>query len=464
MTDELTWMPAWQMRERIAKGEVSPVEVTEHFLGRIEELDGTLQTFLHLDRDGARAQAKAAEDAVRRGDEVGPLHGIPISVKEHIPVAGQLQFGAHKARYGHDALGIERLRDAGAVIFGMNTMMMSGSADLQQSAPGVFAAFNWAVEARNPWDPTRVPGWSSSGGASAAASRLIPIAIGSDGGGSTRLPAAYSGVVGVHPTPNLIPNVSYDVPVYSNMMMTIGPLCRDVTDAAITLQAMVGPDGRDFTCQQLAPGDYLADLDAGVSGMRFAWTDDYGFTDVYAQEESPRVIATAREAAQGLSTLGATVEPAGETWEDFFPGFLASCFLFPTGGPAPEMPPPDVWNSALDTRQRNWLKFRKVLADHDVLLSVTSQLTARTVEEWDANWIANGAQFSPHGTFAPVYTSHTHMFNWLGFPAVSVPCGFVDGLPVGLQIVSLPGREATIFRVANAFQKAFPQLGHPTIS
>ena len=465
MSEELTWMPAWKIRELIGKAELSPVEVTEHFLGRIEQLDPQLKTFRNLDAAGARAQAKRADEAVRRGDELGTLHGIPVSVKEHIAVAEMPQMGATGSPMAkRDALGVERLRQAGAIVFGTNTMMMSGATDLSQSSPGVFAGFNWDVEARNPWDTSRVPGWSSSGGASATAARLVPIAIGTDGGGSTRLPAAYSGVVGMHPTPNLIPWVNYDVPVHSPMMMTMGPLCRYVTDAAITLQAMAGPDGRDFTCQQLAPDDYLAHIDEGVDGMRMAWSDDYGFTQMYAQDESPRVIAAVRDAALGFTTLGANVEATEEVWEDFFPGFFASCYLYPTGGGPGGPPEPDVWNAALDTRQRNWLRFRKLFSTHDVLLSATSQLLARPVEEWDGAWISKGHTFAPHSTFAPVYTSHTHMFNWLGFPALSVPCGFVDGLPIGLQIVGLPGREAKILRVANAFQAAYPRLEHPTVS
>jgi aspartyl-tRNA(Asn)/glutamyl-tRNA(Gln) amidotransferase subunit A len=465
MSEELTWLPAGKIRELIGKREVSPTEVTEHFLSRIDRLDPMLKTFRNLDAEGARAQAKSADAAVQRGDDLGLLHGIPVSVKEHVAVAGMPQMGATGSPIAkRDALGIQRLREAGAIVFGTNTMMMSGANDKSQSSPGVFAGFNWDVEARNPWDTTRVPGWSSSGGASATSARLIPIAIGTDGGGSTRLPAAYSGVVGLHPTPNLIPWVNYDIPTYSPMMMTMGPLCRYVADAALTLQAMAGPDGRDFTCQQLPPDDYLAHIDDGVSGMRMAWTDDYGFTNMYAMEESPRVIAAVRASASGFATIGAAVEPTTEAWEDFFPGFFASCYLYPTGG-APGAPPePDVWNNALDTRQRNWLRFRKLFETHDVLLSATSQLLARPVEEWDAAWISNGHTFAPHSTFAPVYTSHTHMFNWLGFPSLSVPCGFVDGLPIGLQIIALPGREAKVLQVANAFQQAFPQLEHPPVS
>jgi Asp-tRNA(Asn)/Glu-tRNA(Gln) amidotransferase A subunit family amidase len=465
MTDELTWMPAWKMRELIGKGDISPVEVTEHFLGRIEEFDSTLKTFRTLDAVGARAQAREAEAAVRRGDALGSLHGIPFSVKEHIAVAGMPLMGAGfpEPVSTRDALGIQRLRDAGGIVFGTNTMMYTNG--LRTGPDGeMVAAFDWDAEARNPWDTTRVPGWSSSGGAAATAARLIPLAVGTDGGGSTRLPAAYSGVFGLHPTTTLIPWADYDRPQVAPMMMSMGPLARHVVDAAIMLQAMAGPDGRDMTCIQTEPPDYLADIQAGVEGMRLAWTGDYGFTAMYAQEESSRVIAAVAEAADGFAQLGATVTSTPLAWEDFFPGFVTATYLYPTGGARPPRPTPEAWEHALDSRKRNYDKFRDVLKDHDVLLSPTTQLLPRTVEEWAANWTTDGVRFTPHGAFAPVYTSHTHMFNWLGFPAASVPCGYVDGLPIGLQVVALPGHEAKILRVAAAFQQAFPRLEHPPTS
>jgi Asp-tRNA(Asn)/Glu-tRNA(Gln) amidotransferase A subunit family amidase len=465
MTDELTWMPASEIRALIGKGDLSPVEVTDHFLGRIEDLDPKLKAFRSLDAAGARDQAKRAENAVRGGDELGPLHGIPVSVKEHIAVAGHPLMGAGfpEPISTRDALGVERLRDAGAIVFGTNTMMYTNG--LRQDSEGrMVMAFDWDAEARNPWDTTRVPGWSSSGGAAATVAGLIPLAIGTDGGGSTRLPAAYSGVFGLHPTTTLIPWADYETPQVSPMMMSMGPLSRHVGDAATALQAMAGPDGRDFTCIQSDPPDYLAAIDEGVEGMRFAWTDDFGFTEMYAQAESPRVIEAARDAARKLTGIRATVEPTSEVWEDFFPGFVASTYLYPTGGARPPRPPRDDWASALDTRKRNYDRFRAVLADHALILSPTTQLLPRTFEEWSDAWTTGGAAFAPHGAFAPVYTSHTHMFNWLGFPAASVPCAFVDGLPIGLQLIGLPGNEATILRVANAFQRAFPQLDHPPVS
>jgi aspartyl-tRNA(Asn)/glutamyl-tRNA(Gln) amidotransferase subunit A len=184
--DELTWLPAWRIRELIARKEISPVEVLDHFLARIEQFNPTLKAFRHLDAVGAREQAKRAEEAVRRGDTPGPLHGIPISVKEHIAVAGMPVMGVRGGAdlvAARDDLGVARLRASGAILVGTNTMMGTSA-----PAPG---QYNWDAEARSPWDPARAPGWSSSGGAAAAAARLLPIAIGSDGGGSTRLPAPF---------------------------------------------------------------------------------------------------------------------------------------------------------------------------------------------------------------------------------------------------------------------------------
>jgi aspartyl-tRNA(Asn)/glutamyl-tRNA(Gln) amidotransferase subunit A len=456
MSQELTWLPAWEIRELIAKGEVSPVEVLDHFLGRIEQHDGVLKSFKHLDREGARQQAVRAEKAVLRDDHLGPLHGIPISVKEHIAVEGLPTTGpiaeATIARW--DDLSVERLRRAGAVIVGTNTMMGTGA--------GTMTSFDWEHEARNPWDPGRVPGWSSSGGAAAAVARLLPITIGSDGGGSTRLPAAYSGVVGVHPSQGRVPYVNYAAPVLRTGG-TYGPLSRDVRDAAITLQAMAGPDGRDMISMGDIPEDYQATIDRGVESLRFAWTDDFGYASLYALEESPRVIAAVRAAAHGLTSLGASVEPTAEVWEDFFPPLGITNRVFaalPVPSALPK-PTPEEYQAAAEARGRNVARFYGVLADHDLLLSPTTQLVARTVDDWNESWTTKTQTF-PHGTFAPTYTSHTHMFNWIGWPAVSVPCGFVDGLPIGLQLIGKPGSEALIFRVAHAFQKAFPRDERPS--
>jgi len=174
MSDELTWMPGWQLRDLMAKREVSCAEVVDHFLARIDEFNDTLRAFEEVDAADARAQAKRADEAVAAGDDLGPLHGIPTSVKSHIRVEGYLHsMGRTSERSRFDDLSVERLRQAGAIVFGTNRMMGAGGGGIpDRDQPGVFRPFNWEAEALNPWDTTRVPGWSSSGGAAAAAAAL----------------------------------------------------------------------------------------------------------------------------------------------------------------------------------------------------------------------------------------------------------------------------------------------------
>ena len=463
MSEDITWLPAWQIRQKIVSREISPVEVTEHFLGRIEDHDSKIKSFAHVDRAGARAQAKRAEQAVASGEALGPLHGIPVSVKGHIFVKGLPTFDmgtlSNIAAAPRDDVQVERLRAAGAIIMGTNTLMGSG-ADASRAGGDPRRMYNWDVEARNPWDTSRVPGWSSSGTAAAVCGGLVPIGLGSDGGGSTRLPSAYSGLFGIVATPGRIPWINPSAPALA-LTASTGPMCRDVRDGAIATQAMAGPDGRDFYSLHDEPEDYTAHIDDGVEGMRFAWSDDMGFASIYAQEESPRVIAAIRTAAQGFTQLGAKVETTDEKWDDFWDGFQMINRAFGSGGHGVgKAPPADEFWASLETRGRNVDRFNRLFKDHDVLLTPTTQLLARKVEDWNDCWTANGPRYA-HGSFAGVYTSHVMMFNWLSMPAFSVPAGFVDGLPVGLQIVGKPGSEAKMFKIARAFQKAFPRNERP---
>jgi amidase/aspartyl-tRNA(Asn)/glutamyl-tRNA(Gln) amidotransferase subunit A len=472
MSDELTWLPAWQIQELISKREVSCVEVTEHFLGRIEELNPTLHAFEEVDHKGAREQAQHADDAVSAGDPLGDLHGIPTSVKSHIRVEGlHFRQGIEDVVSTFDDISVERLRKAGAVIVGTNTMMGAGAnLTLNRDEPGVFSPFNWDREARSPWDPERVPGWSSSGGAASAAARLLPVTIGSDGGGSTRLPAAYSGVVGLHTSRGLIPHVAYTKPT---MLLTAsyGPLARSVRDVALFTRAMSGGDGRDYVCLQDQTPDCVATLDRGIEGMRLAWTEDFGFASTYATEDSARIIDVAGAAAQGLRGLGATLETTDEVWEDRAAQGTVRWTVEPsayevmvgTNATPLQAVDPALYREQAESRARNWEHFRRLFERYDVIVSVTAQRIAPPVAEWERAWTVDGPSF-PGGSFAPVYCSHTMIFNWLGFPAVSVPCGYVDGMPVGLQIAGWHGREDLVLRVAEAFQQAFPRDERPQVS
>jgi Asp-tRNA(Asn)/Glu-tRNA(Gln) amidotransferase A subunit family amidase len=238
-------------------------------------------------------------------------------------------------------------------------------------------------------------------------------------------------------------------------------LCRDVKDGALTLQALAGPDGRDFFSLRDEPEDYLANIGAGVSGMRFAWTDDFGYASAYALEESPRVIVAIREAAKGFTKLGASVETTNEVWDDFWDGFNMINRVFGSGGRGMgEKPTPEEYWQSVTMRKRNTDAFDRIFRDYDVLLAPTTQLTARKVKDWNDCWTGDASRFN-HGTFAGTYTSHVMLLNWLAMPAFSVPCGFVDGLPVGMQIIGKPGTEVKMFQIAQAFQSAFPRKEHP---
>jgi len=189
-------------------------------------------------------------------------------------------------------------------------------------SPGVFPGFNWDAEALSPWDTTRVPGWSSSGGAAATVSRMIPVALGSDGGGSTRLPAAYSGVVGLHTSRGLIPHINYEKPM---MLLTAsyGPLARDVHDVALFTDVLGGPDGRDYVSIPFDSPSCIDSIDAGVEGMRLAWTENFGYADRYATEalaigpDNPQALTTRALTALRRGRSDQAVEWAGRAVRSF---------------------------------------------------------------------------------------------------------------------------------------------------
>lgn len=452
---ELTWLPAWRLRELVAAREVSPVEITEHFLGRAEELDATLRCYQQLDACGARAQAAAAERAVLRGDTVGALHGVPVGIKAHVPVAGfgvYAMFGEPKppVRAKRDAPVVDRLRRAGAIVFGTTVIPGMGRSHLRDENGEITT--DLAHHSRNPWDLSRVPGSSSAGSAAAVAAGVLPIAIGSDGGGSSRLPAAWCGIVGLHPTMGRVPSGGRGTSGWST---TLGPMTRDARDTATVLQVIAGPHGGTIISLQDDPPDYLAEIDAGVDGMRLAWTDDFGFAKTYAGPESDRVLDVARAAAHRLAEVGADVETTSETWDDWWPH--PNAMMSPAGVPF------ERYEAAEDARNQWWEKLRTVFTDCDLLLTTTIQHVAFDLDRWSEAWSSASGDY-PNGSFVPTWTAHTFVHNWLGWPAVSIPCGFVDGLPVGLQITGRPNDEARILRAANAYLDTFPVSARPATS
>ncbi len=430
---DLTWAPAWRIREMIGARAVSPVEVTDHFLDRIERMNLELHPFRQIDADGARAQARTAEAAVMGGEALGPLHGVPLGLKEFLPIKGMswmdLAIRTH-AVAPWDGLETERMRAAGAVVVGPTV------------AGAVAQEFGDSDRMPlNPWDTARVCGDSSSGSACATASAMTPLCIAGDGLGSTRLPASFCGLVGLHVTRGLVPSFEWERLV-TRPITTYGPLARDVRDAAIVLTALAGPDGREVMGLPDEPDDYLSRLEDGARGMRLIWTDDFGYARQFSVEETQRVIETVRAAALRLAAAGAVVEASEAAFEN--PGWTAHAFLMSDPILAPGVATPaDKAVKARENRGRISAALRQALAGADFILTPTILCVAPTRQAWA------DPEVSPSGS--GLYTAMTGVANLLGWPAMSVPAGLVDGLPVGLQILGRPKSEARMLQLAQAF-------------
>lgn len=450
--DGLTWLSAWQIRDAIVAGKLTALAVTNHFLSRIARLDPQLHAFRAVDVSGAREQARNADAALARGDKPGLLHGVPVAVKEHIHVKG-MPSPDHGHRPGdrntvdltpvaEDSVVAERLRKAGAIIVGVTIMPGMGL------APGMPTLDH---HPRNPWNPKMVPGSSSAGSAAAVASGMVPIAIGSDGGGSTRLPSALCGVIGLHPTTGRVPTANYKSARLA-LTGTLGPITRDMRDTAIIMQAIAGPDGRDMlsTVHPPAP-DYTARWADGAKGLSLGWTEDFGFGKKYFVPETAAIVAQAHQAALGFAQLGGRVESPGMELEDFWP-HIAHTMAQYEGQPQPEK----VMRAAMEARGRNRAKMDDLLNRYDFVLSPTAIYTAPSVEQWNANW--------KDQNYPPVYTAETFMFNWLQLPAISLPIGFLGGMPIGLQMVGRPDSEPRMLAAAAAFMAQFPQSRRPIVS
>lgn len=430
---ELSWTPAWRIRQMIGARELSPVEVTDHFLARIERLQPELHAFRQIDADGARAQARRAEAAVMADETLGPLHGVPLGLKEFLPIKGMTWRDlANKTdrTAPWDALETERVRAAGAVVVGPTV------------AGAVAQEFGESDRMPlNPWDTGRVCGDSSSGSACATAAAMTPLNVAADGLGSTRLPAAFCGLVGLHATRGLVPSFEWER-LITRPITTSGPLARDVRDVATVLSVLAGPDGRELMGLPDKPDDYLGRLEDGARGMRLVWTDDFGYARQFAVAETERVIETVRTAALRLQAAGAVIEQTGTVFEN--PGRAAGAFLMSDPTLAPDTTiKPETAAQARESRGRVNAALRQALDGADFIITPTVLCVAPTRTAWA------DPERSP--SVSGLYTAMTGVANLLGWPALSVPAGLVDGLPVGLQILGLPKSEARMLQLAQAF-------------
>ena len=451
-------------------GTLSPIELCDAVLARIERLNPKLNAFLTVTADLARAQARAAEERARRGTLLGPLDGIPYSLKDLEPTAGiRTTFGSkwfERHVPVEDGVVAARLRPTGAVLLGKTNTPHLGHKDSCDNLLG--------PACRNPWKLDRTSGGSSGGAGSAVAAGLGPLAHGSDGGGSIRIPAALCGVFGLKPSFGRVPG--YPSADYWSARSHPGPLARDVRDAALMLQAMAGPDPRDPLSIDAPPEDYLAACDGDLSGLRVAWSADLGYAPV-----EPEVRRIAESAALGFTDLGATVDARDPGWPDPGAFHKVICDVASTNRhlaratQRPEWIEPSLMQMIEEGRCVSGVEHARALSQR----SAFYDQARRFFEGWDllltpqqpvAAWSAEPGS-GPHqgptsigGRATPSLFDRlgfTFPFNLTGQPAASVPCGFTaDGLPVGLQIVGRWHADALVLRAAAAFEALRPWAAH----
>jgi aspartyl-tRNA(Asn)/glutamyl-tRNA(Gln) amidotransferase subunit A len=437
----------------IQRRELSPVDLADACLDRIRSVEPRLNAFIEVLEDDARRDAQSAADEIADGNYRGPMHGIPVAVKDIFDVAGVKTTAASKILADNiatrDSGVVTRLRESGAVIL--------GKLNLHEFAFGATGLDSHFGPARNPWDLTRVTGGSSSGsGASVAAGESMG-ALGTDTGGSIRIPASLCGIVGIKPTFGRVSRRGV-VPL-SWSLDHVGPLTRTVEDCAIVLQAIAGIDPNDASSSDVPVPDYRAGLRDGVHGLRIGLPDTFFFDDIDHEVE-----AAVQAAAKTIESLGATVETITPPYADDLPAAVATIML-------PEAlsyhrkwmtERPDDYTESVRYRLELGATFLaadyvhsqrirelvvnawrdEVFSRCDLLLAPSTIIPAPKIDESDLS-----------STLALIRL--TNPINLLGLPAISVPCGFTaSGLPIGLQLIGRWWDEATVFRAAYAYELA----------
>jgi aspartyl-tRNA(Asn)/glutamyl-tRNA(Gln) amidotransferase subunit A len=454
VSDRICDLDLRSVGEAIATGKVSSVEVTEAYLRRIERHDGVLRAYITVMADQALARARAADAERRRGERAGPLHGVPLALKDLIAVAGVRMTAGSQSMAEHvpatDATVTQRLTAAGAVILGKHSM--------HEFAFGQPALDDPFPTGRNPWDVQRVPNGSSSGSAVAVAAGLCAGALGSDTGGSIRSPAAACGIVGLKPTYGLVSRRGV-VPL-SWSLDHVGPMTRTVGDAAVVLQAIAGSDCGDPTTRHARPGDYTGGLENGVRGMRLGvprrfYVDWPGLHDDVRRAALVAFAELERQGARLEDVDVPVLDLAGAIWAAF----------------AAEMY--DVHAEGLRDRSKEYRDLTKPRLHMGALVSGADLVRAQRLRGRLAREVlalfdrvhalvfpghaAPAARFEDFPTGSLVRPGHRYTSPWnlLGLPALVVPCGFNrEGLPLAIQIVGRPFEDATVLRVGRAYERA----------
>ncbi|HTP96557.1 MAG TPA: amidase [Burkholderiales bacterium] len=459
---DLAFCTACELIELYRSKQVSPVEATRACLDRIARHDPALNAFCLVDEAAALAAARESEARWMRGTPLPFLDGLPVSIKDLILTRGwpTLRGSTLIARdqpWADDAPVTARLREHGAVLLGKTTTPEMGWKGVTDSAlTGI---------TRNPWNPAKTPGGSSGGAAVALATGMCALAIGTDGGGSIRIPASFTGVFGLKPNFGRV--AAWPLSPFGTVAH-VGPMTRSVADAALMMNAIAQPDARDGFNLPHDPRDYLDGLDDGIAGLRIAYSPALGHARVH-----PEVAQAVQEAVRAFADLGARVTETdldlSEAEWIFHMHWWAGAFNLARSFSAEQIRRLDPglqrvidearatitladYFKAVEARGAFGIKMNRFFADFDLL--VTPQLAVPAFEvgrlDPDGDTAAGGAAWTR-------WTPFTYPFNLTGQPACSVPCGFTrHGLPIGLQIVGPQYGERLVLRAARAFERARP--------
>ena len=461
-SQSLTRISALALGQMIRDLEVSPVEVINACLERIQTFDKKVNSFIRVFEEAAVSEAKKAQDEIMAGHWRGPLHGVPFAVKDLFDTAGAPATAGSKIWKDYvpvaDAHVVEKLREAGAILI--------GKLNMHEFAFGITSRNPHYGPTLNPWDLTRMCGGSSSGSAAALAAGFVPLALGTDTGGSIRIPSSLCGTVGLKPTYGLVSRRG--VLPLSWSLDHVGPMARQVEDIALVLQIIAGHDSKDHSSANCKPEDYITQLKGDINGLVIGLPTTFFYEDLRKD-----VKEAVLKAVKGMETLGASVR------EIDIPGIIeddiaAFTVLFSEASTCLEAHarnrPQDVGDEVMSgirlgmtipaTRYIHALRIRTKLID--VLADVFSQVDLLVVPGTTVDAPPIESQEVSIGpdrmiNVRSALTRFTRYFNLAGNPVLCVPCGFSNQrLPVGMQIIGRPFDEATLLKAGHLFQKAFP--------
>ena len=458
MSADFDTMTAMELRQRITSREISPVDLTSRALDKAEATQKTLNCFSVLAPEAALAAAKSAEQAVMKGDALGLLHGLPFSAKDLIAVAGLPYMSGSRTMQANvgtvDAPAVARAKEAGAILIGKTTTSEFGCKPVGDSPlTGI---------TRHPWNLAKTPGGSSAGCAASVAAGITPFALGTDGGGSIRIPAAFTGTFGFKANFGRVPVWPTSA---TPTLAHVCPLARNVEDAALLLTAISGYDGRDPSSIAGPIPDFLRACNAPVKGMRIAWSPTLGFA-----RPTPEVVQICAAAAQQFEALGCKIELVDEVFAQ---------------------DPADLWTAefyaGVGTRLRNFVETQRDLLDPAVALVLEAALRQdmrsyyeKVFERYAFREMARGFFERYDLLLSPVlpisslnickdipdhladrnlvsWIFYTYPFNLTGQPSASICAGIAaDGMPVGLQITGRRNMETDVLSASAAFERLQP--------